>query len=145
MAEQASLEEARRHLQAVSPSEPAAGGAGAGGVGRPADSPQKERLTLVIEQLPHAAYMVNHKFEVTWFNQQARLEIPGLLGEMPPHTDDRSIFRLLLDDSRGEVSENLLSMLRLNLMLAKERMSINSILAPLRGLPGSRLQLLEET
>ena len=108
-----------------------------------ASNPKSEQLTLVIDQLPHAAYMVNHKFEVTWFNEQARLEIPGMLNEMPPRTDDRSVFRLLLSDEGYELSGNAAAMLRLNLALAKERMNISAILQPLRGISSSRVQLLE--
>lgn len=134
----------KRRLQAVTPAE-AVETAGADMANtRSFGSPKNERLTLVIDQLPHAAYMVNHKFEVTWFNEQARLEIPGLLGEMPPHTDDRSIFRLLLENGEDHVSENTISMLRLNLSLAKERMNLSAILQPLRGISGARAQLIEQ-
>ena len=141
----------KRRLQAVTPGEGAdrgdavyasTKGASASSATNATNTTKSERLTLVIDELPHAAYMVNHKFEVTWFNEQARLEIPGMLGEMPPHTDDRSIFRLLLDDGRGEISDNTRSMLGLNLALAKARMNLSAILQPLRGISGSRAQLL---
>ena len=133
----------KRHLQAVA--QPATSGADDARYGNAAgaDHPKSERLTLVIDQLPYAAYMVNHKFEVTWFNEQARLEIPGLQAEMPPGTDDRSVFRLLLNDEGYNASGNSAAMLRLNLALAKERMSLSAILQPLRGIAGSRVQLLE--
>ncbi len=143
----------KRRLQAVTPGEGAdrgdavyasTKGASASSATNATNTTKSERLTLVIDELPHAAYMVNHKFEVTWFNEQARLEIPGMLGEMPPHTDDRSIFRLLLDDGRGEISDNTRSMLGLNLALAKARMNLSAILQPLRGISGSRAQLLEQ-
>lgn len=90
----------KRRLQAVTPSE---GGKSDADADAQTASPKRDRLTLVIDQLPHAAYMVNHKFEVTWFNDQARLEIPGLLDEMPPRTEDRSIFRLLLESGGDEI------------------------------------------
>lgn len=128
----------KRHLQAVSSPDAAASNADLSGV-KPANA-ANERLTLVIDQLPHAAYMVNHKFEVTWFNEQARLEIPGFMGELPPHTDDRSIFRMVLTESADELSDNALAMLRLNLALAKERMNLPAIIQPLRGVSGSRAQ-----
>ena len=145
VAERGNAEDAsKRRLQAVTPPDtPDMSGAQAASEGR-SDATKSERLTLVVDQLPHAAYMVNHKFEVTWFNEQARLEIPGLLNDLPPHTDDRSVFRLLLDNRNDAVEENTLSMLRLNLTLAKERMSLSAILQPLRGISGSRAQLLEQ-
>lgn len=144
VAEPVTLDETgRRRLQAVTPAD-SGDRAGIAGGNRATDPPRSERLTLVIDQLPHAAYMVNHKFEVTWFNEQARLEIPGLLNEMPPHTDDRSIFRLLLEVGGEQMGENTISMLRLNLALAKERMNLSAILQPLRGISGARAQLLEQ-
>jgi len=144
VAERVNVDDAtKRRLQAVTPSETSDKDGNPAGAKR-SDSTKSERLTLVVDQLPHAAYMVNHNFEVTWFNDQARMEIPGLLGELPPQTEDRSIFRLLLDNSRSEVGENSLSMLRLNLALAKDRMNLSSILQPLRGIPSSRAQLLEQ-
>lgn len=146
MAERGSADDtAKRRLQAVAADDLSnRGGDSEGFTDKRFDSSKGERLTLVVDQLPHAAYMVNHKFEVTWFNEQARLEIPGLLNDLPPHTEDRSIFRMLLNEGRDEVSDNTLSMLRLNLALAKERMNLSAILQPLRGISGSRAQLLEQ-
>ena len=143
VAERSADDAGKRRLQAVAPSdtpkvddEP---------VSEPAaPSPKRERLTLVIDQLPHAAYMVNHKFEVTWFNEQARLEIPGLLSEMPPRTEDRSIFRLLLENGGADINSNSGAMLRLNVALAKERMNLSSIVQPMRGISTSRVQILEQ-
>ena len=143
VAERSADDAGKRRLQAVAPSdtpkvddEP---------VSEPAaPSPKRERLTLVIDQLPHAAYMVNHKFEVTWFNEQARLEIPGLLSEMPPRTEDRSIFRLLLENGGADISSNSGAMLRLNVALAKERMNLSSIVQPMRGISTARVQILEQ-
>ncbi len=143
VAERSADDAGKRRLQAVAPSdtpkvddEP---------VSEPAaPSPKRERLTLVIDQLPHAAYMVNHKFEVTWFNEQARLEIPGLLSEMPPRTEDRSIFRLLLENGGADINSNSGAMLRLNIALAKERMNLSSIVQPMRGISTARVQILEQ-
>ncbi len=131
----------KRRLQAVTQADARdQAEADAGGQG----SPKREQLTLVIDQLPHAAYMVNHKFEVTWFNEQARLEIPGLLNEMPPRTEDRSIFRLLLENGSDDINSNAAAMLRLNIALAKERMNLSAIEQPMRGISTSRLQMLEQ-
>ena len=145
MAERNVDDAGKRRLQSVNPPD-SSGKDGVEPSAEPSESaasPKRERLTLVIDQLPHAAYMVNHKFEVTWFNEQARLEIPGLLNEMPPRTEDRSIFRLLLDDRGGDPASNTTAMLRLNLALAKERMNLQAILLPMRGLASSRVQTLE--
>jgi adenylate cyclase len=144
VAERVSADDAgKRRLQAVTPPD-APGKSDDSSDQAASSSPKRERLTLVIDQLPHAAYMVNHKFEVTWFNEQARLEIPGLLDEMPPRTEDRSIFRLLLESSSGDIGGNSAAMLRLNIALAKERMNLSSIVQPMRGISTSRVQVLEQ-
>ena len=99
--------------------------------------------TLTIEQLPHIAYMVNYKFEVLWLNDKARTGIPGLFRELPPGTEDRSIFKLLMNKDE-ELSPNYGAMLRLNLTLAKDRMGLDGVLMPLRGMPASRLRVVEQ-
>ena len=100
-------------------------------------------LTLTVEHMPHMAYMVNYRFEVLWLNDMAREGIPGLSGMLPPNTDDRSIFKLLMDHA-GEFGANHTAMLRLNLTLAKERMKLEGIVQPLRAMQTNRLQVLEE-
>ena len=102
-----------------------------------------EPLTLTVEQLPHIAYMVNYKFEVLWLNDRARAGIPGLFNRLPPGTDDRSVFKLLMDRDE-DLLPNYSAMLRMNLALAKERMGLERILMPLRGIPTSRLRVLEQ-
>ncbi len=101
------------------------------------------RLTLTIDELPHIAYMVNYKFEVLWFNDKALDGIPGLFNQLPPGTDDRSIFKLLLDQAT-ELSPNYAAMLRMNLALAKERMKLEGIVQPLLGMPTPRIRALEQ-
>lgn len=102
-----------------------------------------ESLTLTVEQLPHIAYMVNYKFEVLWLNEKARTDIPGLFKQLPPGTDDRSIFKLLMNREE-DLLPDYNAMLRLNLTLAKERMGLDGILMPLRGVPSSRLRMIED-
>ncbi len=100
-------------------------------------------LTLTVEQLPHMAFMVNHKFEVLWLNDKARAGIPGLFNNLPPGTDDRSIFKLLMDRSDEVLSPNYRAILQLNLALAKVRMGLEGVLQPFHGMPGARIRALE--
>jgi adenylate cyclase len=111
---------------------------------KPGHADNSESLTLTVEQLPHIAYMVNYKFEVLWLNEKARTGLPGLFNQLPPGTDDRSIFKLLMDRGDESLQPDYGAMLRLNLTLAKERMGLDGILMPLRGLPSSRLRVLEQ-
>ncbi len=110
------------------------------------DAINGERLELVIEQLPYAAYKVNRQFEITWRNQAASLEIPGLFGPLfgngPSRIEYHSLFKLLLDDGGGEIDPNTRAMLRLNLTLAKQRMSLAAIVQPLRAISALRRQML---
>lgn len=109
---------------------------------KPAQLDSEAPLILTVEQLPHIAYMVNYKFEMLWLNDKARAGIPGLFSELPPGTDDRSIFKLLMGGSE-DLPPNYSAMLRLNLTLAKERMGLEGILMPLHGMPSSRLRMVE--
>ena len=100
-------------------------------------------LTLTIDQLPHIGYMVNYKFELLWLNDKAKASIPGLFKQLPPGTDDRSIFKLLIEQGDALATNNT-ALLRLNLALAKERMGLGGIVQPLRGMPNSRLRVVEQ-
>ncbi len=100
-------------------------------------------LTLTIDKLPHMAYMVNHKFEVLWLNDEARNGLPGLSNSLPASTEGRSIFRLLMAQS-SDLTPSETAMLRVNLALAKERMRLEGIATPLRGMSVSRLKTLEQ-
>ena len=100
-------------------------------------------LTLTIDKLPHMGYMVNHKFEVLWMNDEARLGLPGLAKPLPPSTDERSIFRLVMAQN-ADLTPSETAMLRINLALAKDRMRLEGIAIPLRGMAVSRLKILEQ-
>lgn len=100
-------------------------------------------LTLTIDHMPHMAYMVNYKFEVLWLNDKARDSLPGLFDHLPPGTEDRSIFKLLIEHS-DELAKNYASMLRMNLTLAKERLNLGGIIQPLRGMASEKLRGLEQ-
>jgi len=104
----------------------------------------RDHLTLTIDQIPHAAYMVNYKFEVMWFNDRARRDLPRLFARLPPHTDERSIFHLLLATEQGGSTTNHVHLLRLNLALAKERMEAGAIIQGLQTVSAAETQLLED-
>ena len=106
-------------------------------------TPQQERLTLTIEQLPHPAYMVNYSFEVTWFNEQAKQKLPYLFSNFAPRIEDRSIFKLLLQAGDSAIPQNVAALIRLNLALAKERMSCASIVQSMHHISADRVKLLE--
>ncbi len=104
---------------------------------------QSSSLTLTVEDLPHTAYMVNYNFEVTWFNAQARAGLPNVFENLPPRIGDRSIFNLLLKSAQTPLSENALALVRLNLALAKERMTCEAMLQSCAGLSSERARMFE--
>lgn len=101
-----------------------------------------EQLTLTMDQIPYPAYMVNPSFEITWFNGAAKEALPDVFSRLPQRTDERSVFRLLLNTDRS--SGNHEPLLRLNLALAKERMGRSSITQPLLGMSAESIRLLEQ-
>ena len=92
---------------------------------------------LTITESPHMAYMVNYNFDVVWFNRKAQTDLPGLFEHLPHGNEDRSIFKLLLRRDENEFTQ---AMLEMSVALAKERMPLERILQPLRGMPSSALQ-----
>ncbi|MBI3938110.1 MAG: MerR family transcriptional regulator [Betaproteobacteria bacterium] len=103
-----------------------------------------EQLVLTIDQIPHAAYMVNYKFEVVWFNELAKTRMPAVFSRLAPRTEERSIFALLLAANSAESAFNRQELLRLNLALAKERMQLHAITQPLQGIPVAGIHELEQ-
>jgi len=103
----------------------------------------KQPLVVTIDQMPHPAYMVNHRFEVVWFNDKARGTLGGALSQLAARTEERSIFRLLLanEDANSHPSRD--ELLRLNIALAKERMELATISQPLQPIAAAKIHLLE--
>jgi adenylate cyclase len=110
-------------------------------VQHPSAQPMGEQLVLTMDQIPYPAYMVNPSFEITWFNEAARTTLPDVFSRLAQRTEERSVFRLLLN--AGRIGANRESLLRLNLALAKERMGQGAITQPLQGMPPANVQLLE--
>ena len=79
-------------------------------------------LRVTIEDIAFPAYMVNHSFELCWYNDGARQEIFGGLDKLPPTSEGRSLFRLLA--GRG-VEAHTAELLRFHVGLAKSRLTPN--------------------
>ena len=106
-----------------------------------ADKRRAPRLTL--EDVSHPAYMVNYNFELTWYNDPARARLLHGLDALPAHSEARNLF-LLLFQSTSKLSNYFRSeLLRIHLVLAKNRLGKASVLGLLRGLDGDALALAE--
>lgn len=110
-------------------------------VQHPSTQPMGEQLVLTMDQIAYPAYMVNPSFEITWFNEAAKTTLPDVFSRLAQRTEERSVFRLLLN--AGRIGANRESLLKLNLALAKERMGQGATTQPLQGMPPACVQLLE--
>lgn len=103
--------------------------------------PSGEPPRLTVEGIAHPAFMVNYNFEVIWFNGAAQSLFLGTDAALPPTSDGRNLFRLLLTQPQPE--RNRLALLRFHLSLAKERVSKSILMTLCHGVPADRLALLD--
>ena len=108
-----------------------------------ADACNRNALRLTIEQGPHMAYLLNHRFELQWLNDAARAGMPGLGQPLPSDATGRSIFNLLLN-SDGEPDADHTAALRMNLTLAKTMMPCAAPPQPPHALRPERKRLFEQ-
>jgi len=124
------------------PSAPVAS-SGAQVIAHPATTDRTQPLVVTLDQVPHPAYMVNYRFEVVWYNDQASQSISGTLSRLAPRTEERSIFRLLLANDEPKTLANREELLRLNIALAKERMELSAILQALQPVTTAKSHQVE--
>jgi class 3 adenylate cyclase/DNA-binding transcriptional MerR regulator len=107
----------------------------------PAVASLGEPPRLTVEGIAHPAFMVNYNFEATWFNRAAQNLCLGPDAELPPTSDGRNLFRLLLTQPQPE--RNRLALLRFHLSLAKERISKTMLMTFCHGVAPDRMALLD--
>ena len=100
-------------------------------------------LQLTMDEIPYPAYMVNYSFELAWYNEDARDQFLGKFEALPPNSEARNVFLMLLQASIGKPVEYRSEMLRLHLALAKDRLSKATILGACRGLKSGDVALLD--
>ena len=100
-------------------------------------------LHLTIDEISYPAYMVNHSFELTWYNDAAREKFLGRFDTLPPHSDARNLFLLLLQAGAGKPPSYRREVLRPHLSFAKDRLSKASILGACRALDPESVALLD--
>jgi class 3 adenylate cyclase len=100
-------------------------------------------VQLTLDDIAHPAYMVNHNFELTWYNETARKDILGF-ETPPPGSEARNIFLLLLDCfAEGDVARRN-PLLRLHLAFAKARLSKDSVMGLLKHVQPMHAALVAE-
>ena len=130
---------AATEAETISPAERAAGDSPHGDTAMAAG----RSLQLTVEEIPYPAYMVNHSFELAWYNDGARERFLGQFDALPPNSESRNVFLMLLQASMGKPTEYRAEMLRLHLALAKDRISKATILGVCRGLKSGDIALLD--
>lgn len=112
---------------------------------RPAERPAAagRPLHLTIDELSYPAYMVNHSFELTWYNDAAREKFLGRFEHLPPNSEARNLFLLLLQASEGKPAAYQRELLRPHLSFAKDRVSKATLLGACRTLDPERIALLD--
>ncbi len=104
---------------------------------------EERSLRVTLDDLPHAAYMVNYLFELTWYNEPARKDILGF-EKPPPGSESRNVFLMLLDPSAGRSATTRNQLLRLHLSFAKSRLSKDALHQTLAGLDRQQAALIDE-
>ena len=99
-------------------------------------------LRVTIEDITFPAYMVNHSFELVWFNDAARDRIFCGLDKLPPTSDGRNLFRLL---AAGGVAPDTADLLRFHVGLAKGRLSPESFANGCHGISPEAFTWLQDT
>lgn len=100
-------------------------------------------LQLTIDEISYPAYMVNHSFELTWYNDAARQKFLGRFDTLPPHSDARNLFLLLLQAGAGKPAGYRRELLRPHLSFAKDRLSKANVLGACRALDPESIALLD--
>src|SRR5688572_19334277 len=109
---------------------------------RPSPSGGPRPLHLTIDELSYPAYMVNHSFELTWYNDAARERFLGRFDTLPPNSEARNLFLLLLQASHGKSAAYQSELLRPHLSFAKDRLTKATLLSACRTLDPERVTLL---
>lgn len=104
---------------------------------------ERRSLQLTIDEIPHPAYMVNYSFELAWYNEAARESFLGRFDTLPPRTEARNVFLLLLQGSASKPPVYRAELLRMHLGIAKDRLSKSSILGACRDLDKDSAALLD--
>lgn len=99
-------------------------------------------LRVTIEDIAFPAYMVNHSFELVWFNDAARDHIFRGLDKLPPTSEDRNLFRLL---AAGGVTPDTANLLRFHVGLAKSRLSPGRFAEGCHGVSPEAFAWLQDT
>lgn len=99
-------------------------------------------LRVTIEDIAFPAYMVNHSFELVWFNEAARDHIFRGLDKLPPTSEGRNLFRLL---AAGGMATDTADLLRFHVGLAKGRLSPERFADGCHGVSPEAFTWLQDT
>jgi len=90
-------------------------------------------LRLTIENLNHAAYMVNRQFELEWTNEAAAREIFNGDSELLVADEDPNLFALFVDAELSNKIEGWDELIRFHLAVAKNFLNHEQLIASAHG------------
>ena len=102
-------------------------------VPQPAVPFQPSPLRLTIDHIPSPAYMVNYNFEITWYNEAARIELLGEFDRLPADIKERNALAYLLKGRLDKSGANHEELLQFYLKLGKGRFSRSDLMNVLTG------------
>lgn len=102
---------------------------------------QEGGLRLTMDEFSHPAYMVNHNFELIWFNAAARQTVFGGMETLPATSDERNVFRLLSNRPKHGAADELM---RFHVGLAKSRIPANRFTTLCQGVAAPTAAQLQQ-
>lgn len=105
---------------------------------------EREQITLNIDRIPHPAYMVNYNFELIWCNQKGKTVLLDSDAGFPPNAVDRNIFRIITERANASLSPDVRNLLEVCTILAKGKLSRQSLLTLCRGVDPQYLSIIDK-
>ncbi len=93
-------------------------------------------LRLTIDKLSCPAYMVNYKLELTWYNDEARVELLGSFDKLPADTKERGVLDFLSKGPYGASQNNREAFIALHQQMGRAR-ALDAVGIPSLDSPGS--------
>ena len=85
--------------------------------------PETGPLRLTVDQVPYPAYMVNYNMELTWYNEEARVELLGSFDKLPADIKERGVLDYLSQGCHGALPENRAAFNQLHQQMGRKRLA----------------------
>lgn len=86
-------------------------------------TPETGSLRLTVDQVPYPAYMVNYNMELTWYNEEARVELFGSFEKLPADIKERGVLEYLSRGGLGKFPGNREAFNQLHQKMGRKRLA----------------------